>query len=317
VGRATGTAAARDAAIIARRARAEGRRGSAPSRPFRQQQPLMSCSRRDVVKGALVGGAAAASGLVVIGCGNDVALAPVVPFTTPVIGGLVTLNPLRFLDLAPIGGAITVPLAREQPSQPAALLLIHRGSADDPPEYVAVNSECPHAACPLGYSARQRLIECPCHGSRFLAAPDPDAPGSRAGDVIHRPARSAVAAYDAKMQADALVISLACGAFSVTLTFADHPELMAAGGSVSLSPPTVPCALVVSRIDDTTVVAVDATCTHQACTVAYDAAQGKLVCPCHGSRFGLDGGVEVGPASQPLSQYIVVVDANGVTVSST
>lgn len=276
----------------------------------------MSCSRRDVVKGALVGGAAAAAGVVLVGCGNDVAPAPILPFTTAVIGGLVTLDPARFPDLAPVGGALTVPLAREQPTQPQALLVIHRGAPGDPLEYIAVNSECPHAACPLGYSAREGLIECPCHGSRFLAAPDPSAPGSRAGDVTHRPARSPVAAYDAKMLAGSLVVSLACPAFTVTLAFADHPELMSPGGSVALAPPTVPCAIVVSRVDMTTVVAVDATCTHQACTVGFDAAQQKLLCPCHGSRFAVDGTVELGPATQPLAQYAARLDANGVTVSS-
>ncbi len=41
-------------------------------------------------------------------------------------------------------------------------------------------------------------------------------------------------------------------------------------------------------------------CTHLGCTVALDRAAGELVCPCHGSRFALDGAVVAGPAENPL-----------------
>lgn len=278
----------------------------------------MSCSRRDVVRGGVAGVALASSGLIPIGCGNAVEAAPVLPFNVAVIGGTVTLHGIdsRFPDLAPVGGAITMPLLREDPSQPRAILLIHRAAAGDAPEYVAVDSECPHAACPLGYSASEGLIECPCHGSRFLAAPRDDRPGSRTGDVIHAPARSATAAYDVQLDGTTLTITLGCSAFSVRVAFADYPALASAGGSVLLSPPIVPCKLVVSRVDDATVAAVDAMCTHQACTVAYDAGPRALVCPCHGSRFALDGAVQMGPATEPLKRYIATLDPGGVTIAS-
>jgi Rieske Fe-S protein len=55
-----------------------------------------------------------------------------------------------------------------------------------------------------------------------------------------------------------------------------------------------------------TVVAFDATCTHQGCTVR--AADDGLVCPCHGSVFDpATGAVVHGPATAPL-------DPVGVTV---
>lgn len=278
----------------------------------------MPCSRRDVVRGGVAGAALASSGFLPIGCGNPVQAAPILPFNVPVVDGVVTLHRIdsRYPDLTPVGGAITVPLLREDPAQPAALLLVHRGAPGDEPQYVAVNSECPHAACPLGYSASQQLIECPCHGSRFLAAPRPDDPASRTGDVVHLPARSAAAAYDVKLDGTTLLVSLACAAFSVRVDFATLPALASPGGALLLSPPTVPCSLVVSRVDDTSALAVDATCTHQSCTVGYDDGAKKLVCPCHGSRFALDGSVEVGPATQPLRRYTVVVDAAGLTISS-
>lgn len=47
---------------------------------------------------------------------------------------------------------------------------------------------------------------------------------------------------------------------------------------------------------------VDATCTHMGCIVEHDAAQQCWQCPCHGSRFALDGRVLNGPATTPLVQ---------------
>ena len=54
-----------------------------------------------------------------------------------------------------------------------------------------------------------------------------------------------------------------------------------------------------------------ATCTHTGCLV--DAvADRQIICPCHGSRFGIaDGNVEQGPALLPLPKQAITVDASG------
>ena len=58
-----------------------------------------------------------------------------------------------------------------------------------------------------------------------------------------------------------------------------------------------------THVDDTGEVhAVSATCTHMGCLVAFNDVESEWECPCHGSRFGLDGQVLQGPATAALRQ---------------
>ncbi len=48
-------------------------------------------------------------------------------------------------------------------------------------------------------------------------------------------------------------------------------------------------------------------CTHLGCVIS-EFNDGKFVCPCHGSRFSIDGDAVKGPAYKPLKQLAFKVD---------
>jgi Rieske Fe-S protein len=58
----------------------------------------------------------------------------------------------------------------------------------------------------------------------------------------------------------------------------------------------------VFRDDDGNVHAVSMRCTHLGCLVKFNDAERSWDCPCHGSRFDLDGRVLAGPATAPLER---------------
>ncbi|SMC00553.1 Rieske [2Fe-2S] domain protein [Hymenobacter roseosalivarius DSM 11622] len=58
------------------------------------------------------------------------------------------------------------------------------------------------------------------------------------------------------------------------------------------------------------------TCTHAACLVSHQAANGEFHCPCHGSRFSADGMVLNGPAARPLEQYVLSIQGTTLLIKS-
>ena len=66
--------------------------------------------------------------------------------------------------------------------------------------------------------------------------------------------------------------------------------------------------VIVTR-SETGVRAFSARCTHLGCRI--DRTEGDLlVCPCHGSRFRLDGAVATGPAVRPLEPLVCELDSD-------
>jgi Rieske Fe-S protein len=56
-----------------------------------------------------------------------------------------------------------------------------------------------------------------------------------------------------------------------------------------------------------------AKCTHKGCTV-NKIADGTIDCPCHGSKFNLDGTVANGPADKPLEPQAVTVEGDSIVL---
>ena len=57
-----------------------------------------------------------------------------------------------------------------------------------------------------------------------------------------------------------------------------------------------------------------AVCTHAGCNVA-EVIGASINCPCHGSRFNLDGTVANGPAKKPLEAKVVAVKGDSITLA--
>ncbi len=65
------------------------------------------------------------------------------------------------------------------------------------------------------------------------------------------------------------------------------------------------------------VYALSAVCTHLGCITRFKSDERVIACPCHGSRFDLEGNVIHGPAPRPLPWLDVTEDAQGNLVVDT
>lgn len=65
------------------------------------------------------------------------------------------------------------------------------------------------------------------------------------------------------------------------------------------------------------VYALSAVCTHLGCITRWRSDESVIACPCHGSRFDLEGNVVHGPAPRPLPWLQMTVDPSGLLVVDT
>ncbi len=73
-------------------------------------------------------------------------------------------------------------------------------------------------------------------------------------------------------------------------------------------------AVLVMFAPDNRIVAIDPTCTHAGCTVDWEEQENSFICPCHGSKFTLQGDVIEGLANFPLPNYEVKTDGDKIFV---
>jgi nitrite reductase/ring-hydroxylating ferredoxin subunit len=62
--------------------------------------------------------------------------------------------------------------------------------------------------------------------------------------------------------------------------------------------------------------ALSSVCTHLGCMTRYERELGELACPCHGSRYQLDGQVKQGPAPRALPRLQITVERGLLVVDS-
>jgi len=62
--------------------------------------------------------------------------------------------------------------------------------------------------------------------------------------------------------------------------------------------------------------ALSSVCTHLGCMTRYERDANQIACPCHGSRFQLDGHVKQGPAPKPLPRLQITLERGVLVVDS-
>jgi len=73
-------------------------------------------------------------------------------------------------------------------------------------------------------------------------------------------------------------------------------------------------ALLVARTAQNSFTALNATCTHETCTIT-GFQSGTYVCPCHLSEFSTAGAVVRGPANRPLTSYATSFASPTLTIT--
>jgi cytochrome b6-f complex iron-sulfur subunit len=90
-------------------------------------------------------------------------------------------------------------------------------------------------------------------------------------------------------------------------------ELDQAGQLLVSNSPVGP-VLVIGTSKAANLIAVNPTCSHKGCTVAWKADTKKFVCPCHDAEFGVDGKVQKGPTEKPLKTYTAKIEGGSLVV---
>jgi len=101
---------------------------------------------------------------------------------------------------------------------------------------------------------------------------------------------------------------------TLVVKLSENQALQQIGGFKTFQLGSTP--VILFRISDTTFKTLSLVCTHQGCTIDWQAANNKFNCACHGSQFDKDGKVLQGPATRSLATYRTEFDSmnNQVTI---
>ncbi|MFI7670862.1 Rieske 2Fe-2S domain-containing protein [Nocardia sp. NPDC049526] len=184
-----------------------------------------------------------------------------------------------------------------------------------PGYYQAFSVICTHAGCAVD-TIGGGTINCPCHGSKF----------NLDGSVATGPATQPLAARTISVQGEWIV----AGAFAPLPARQEVQEQPAPAPQVEQGAPEnalarasdVPVGsglilgdTVVTQPNPGNYQGFSVICTHQGCALD-EIAGGTINCPCHGSKFNLDGSVATGPANEPLSRREVSVQGDWIVAGA-
>jgi Rieske Fe-S protein len=91
------------------------------------------------------------------------------------------------------------------------------------------------------------------------------------------------------------------------------PQAIASTADVPVGSGVIINDVVITQPEPGTFNAFSAVCTHAGCTVA-EVVGASINCPCHNSRFNLDGTVAKGPAKRPLDAKGIVVRGDSIAL---
>jgi Rieske Fe-S protein len=247
--------------------------------------------------------AVASTCLLGTGCGVDVPPSAAGPDVDT--AGQVKFQPGTFSQVDKVGGAVMLNVAGLP--QPVLLIRLSEG------EYKATSGLCTHVACPVGYDKVAKVIECPCHRAQFALD----------GRVLRKPAISPLSSYPVRTD-------LVTGELVIDTRGADVPalvdgkvefpvarffELEDVDGTFAFTPTGMSEPIIVLRYESARIFAFDAYSTAARCVVEYSADRRRLVDPCTGSEFDIDGTVRNGPAKTALKRYATSFDGKTITIT--
>ncbi|GAC55965.1 putative iron-sulfur protein [Gordonia hirsuta DSM 44140 = NBRC 16056] len=98
-----------------------------------------------------------------------------------------------------------------------------------------------------------------------------------------------------------------------TTVRADGVTVLAATDQVPVGGAVVAGDVVITQPEAGRYEGLSSVCTHQGCAVTAQGAD--LICPCHQSKFALDGSVQRGPAARPLPPVQIAVDGDDIVLA--